>query len=430
MEAIVVDKVSKYYRKYSNRHRFQTLKSAIVKANIFKELSAEEKFLALDNVSFQVKEGETFGIIGSNGAGKSTLLKLVAGTSRPTEGTIEVNGRLSALIELGAGFHPEISGRENIYINGIMLGLSKKEISRKYDDIVRFAELEDFIESPVKTYSTGMYLRLGFAVAIHVDPDVLLIDEVISVGDQAFSQKCVDKFNEFRWRNKSVLLVTHALGMVVQLCDRALWLENGRIQSMGDPQKVVDDYLTFVSNKEEAVLSQAHGMMEEEAAQPEEESQVQRGKSSFKASRWGNRTVEITDVKLIDSNGKEKHIFQTGESMEIQMTVRANERVKDFVFGIGLFNSEGVCCYGSNTHIEQFKPQKFYGEGTVRIKIKRLNLIAGTYYLDVAIHKKDGFPYDYHRHLYTLRVKSSIADVGIFRPEHSWHFSPNIVIKK
>jgi len=430
VSAIVVNEVSKYYRKYAGKHRFQTLKSAILKGNLFKELRPEEKFLALDKVNFHVNEGETFGIIGSNGAGKSTLLKIVAGTSKPTEGKVEVKGRLSALIELGAGFHPEISGRENVFINGIMLGLSKKEINRKFDDIVHFAELEDFIESPVKTYSTGMYLRLGFAIAINVNPDVLLIDEVIAVGDQTFSQKCIDKINEFRWRNKSILLVTHSLGMVTQLCDRALWLENGRIQTIGDPQKVIDDYLTFVAQKEEVALSQTHGVMEEEAiAQPEADAQVEKEVSSYKPSRWGNLEIAIKEVKLLDSKGQEKHIFQSGEPMEIQMTIFSDKKVKDFVFGIGLFNSEGVCCYGSNTNIEQFQPQKFSGEGKVRVKIKSLNLIDGTYYLDVAVHKRDGFPYDYHRHLYTLRVKSRIADVGIFRPEHTWHFSKSIFFK-
>ena len=179
-------------------------------------------------MSFTVPKGCTYGVIGRNGSGKSTLLKCVAGITRPNEGRVTVDGRISALIELGAGFHPEISGRENVFINGIMLGLSKREIQRRFDEIVEFAELQDFIDAPVKTYSSGMYMRLGFAVAVHVDPDVLLIDEVLAVGDQSFTVKCLDKFAEFRRRNKTILLVTHSLDLVERFCDRALWLDKGK----------------------------------------------------------------------------------------------------------------------------------------------------------------------------------------------------------
>ena len=187
--------------------------------------------------------GSTFGVIGRNGSGKSTALKLVAGITKPTSGTVTVRGRISALIELGAGFHPEISGRENVFINGIMLGLTKREIEKRFDEIVEFAELEDFIDEPVKTYSSGMYMRLGFSVAIHVDPEVLLVDEVLAVGDEAFTHKCLDKFADFKRRGKTVLLVTHSLNLVERLCDEAIWLDGGRKQADGDPKRVVDAYI-------------------------------------------------------------------------------------------------------------------------------------------------------------------------------------------
>ena len=223
-------------RKYARRKQFATIKSAILSGTLVNDLNPDETFQALKGVSFVVPKGCTFGIVGRNGSGKSTALKVVAGITKPTTGTVAVEGRISALIELGAGFHPEISGRENVFINGIMLGLSKREITRRFDEIVEFAELEDFIDAPVKTYSSGMYMRLGFAVAIHVDPDVLLIDEVLAVGDEAFTHKCLDKFAEFRRRNKTVLLVTHSLNLVERFCDEALWLNDGRAQAMGDPQ--------------------------------------------------------------------------------------------------------------------------------------------------------------------------------------------------
>src|SRR5579863_10153925 len=228
--AIELHGVSKVYRRYSGKH-FATLKSALLQRSILRDLRPDETFSALTDVTFQVPQGSTFAVIGRNGSGKSTALKLMAGITKPTEGTVKVNGRVSALIELGAGFHPEISGRENVFINGIMLGLTKREIQDRFDEIVDFAELREFIDAPVKTYSSGMYMRLGFAVAIHVAPDVLLVDEVLAVGDEGFTHKCLDKFAEFRRRGKTILLVTHSLQLVETLCDDALWLDGGRVQS-------------------------------------------------------------------------------------------------------------------------------------------------------------------------------------------------------
>src|SRR6478609_7368446 len=246
MHAIDVTNASKVYRRYSRRHQFSTLKSALLSRSLTRDLRPDETFSAVRDVTFTVRPGRTLGVIGRNGSGKSTLLKLVAGITKPTTGTVHVNGRISALIELGAGFHPEISGRENVFINGIMLGLSKREVARRFDEIVDFAEMKDFIDAPVKTYSSGMYMRLGFAVAIHVDPDVLLVDEVLAVGDEGFTHKCLDKFAEFRRRGKTVLLVTHSLGLVERFCDDCLWLDKGKARDHGDPRRIVDAYLTSV----------------------------------------------------------------------------------------------------------------------------------------------------------------------------------------
>src|SRR3954464_6152598 len=252
--AIELENVSKIYRKYSGRH-FATLKSALLQRSILRDLRPNETFPALEDVSVTVPKGSTYGVIGRNGSGKSTALKLVAGIAKPTTGRVTVSGRVSALIELGAGFHPEISGRENVFINGIMLGLTKREITRRFDEIVEFAELEDFIDAPVKTYSSGMYMRLGFAVAIHVDPDVLLVDEVLAVGDEGFTHKCLDKFGEFRRRGKTILLVTHSLGLVERFCDEALWIDDGAGRAHGGPRRVIGAYVTGVGKSEEQVLA-------------------------------------------------------------------------------------------------------------------------------------------------------------------------------
>src|SRR5918999_827813 len=257
MNAIELSNVSKIYRRYSRRRQFATLKSALLSGSLIRDLRPDETFPALTDVSFTLPAGRTLGVIGRNGSGKSTLLKLVAGITKPTQGEVRVRGRISALIELGAGFHPEISGRENVFINGIMLGLSKREIARRFDEIVEFAELQDFIDAPVKTYSSGMYMRLGFAVAIHVDPEVLLVDEVLAVGDEAFMHKCLDKFAEFRRRGRTVLLVTHSLDMVRRLCDGALWLDSGVARLQGDPKRVVDAYLLDVAGVENQAMAAA-----------------------------------------------------------------------------------------------------------------------------------------------------------------------------
>src|SRR5215210_138194 len=239
MNAIEVTNVTKVYRRYARKKQFATLKSALLSGSLIQDLQPDETFPALQGVSFSVPAGRTYGIIGRNGSGKSTALKLVAGITKPTTGTVKVVGRISALIELGAGFHPEISGRENVFINGIMLGLTKREVTNRFDEIVDFAELKDFIDAPVKTYSSGMYMRLGFAVAIHVDPDVLLVDEVLAVGDEGFTHKCLAKFAEFKRRGNTILLVTHSLGLVDRFCDEALWLDGGRLKGLGEPRRIV-----------------------------------------------------------------------------------------------------------------------------------------------------------------------------------------------
>src|SRR5919112_1170388 len=253
--AIELTNVTKVYRKYARRKQFATLKSALLSGSLIHDLQPDETFPALQGVSFDVPAGRTYGIIGRNGSGKSTALKLVAGITKPTTGTVKVQGRISALIELGAGFHPEISGRENVFINGIMLGLTKRQIAARFDEIVEFAEMRDFIDAPVKTYSSGMYMRLGFAVAIHVDPDVLLVDEVLAVGDEGFTHKCLDKFAEFKRRGKTILLVTHALGLVERFCDEALWLDGGRMKGIGDPKRIIGAYITDVEDSEEHQLA-------------------------------------------------------------------------------------------------------------------------------------------------------------------------------
>ena len=437
--AIDAVNVTKVYRKYARKKQFATLKSALLSGSLVNELQPDETFEALRGVSFSVPKGCTYGVIGRNGSGKSTLLKCVAGITRPTTGTVAVDGRISALIELGAGFHPEISGRENVFINGIMLGLSKREIEKRFDEIVEFAELKDFIDAPVKTYSSGMYMRLGFAVAIHVDPEVLLVDEVLAVGDQGFTVKCLDKFAEFRRRNKTILLVTHSLDLVEKFCDQALWLDKGKTHGEGDPKLVVTAYIVDVEKSEEQLLAkeeaarvaQAEAPVARDDDSPQPHNPVETGEAPanmFAATegRWGTRELEITSVTITQADGTPSHVFHTGDSLTLKVGFRAHQPTRDFVFGVGIFNADGLCCYGTNTNIDELEPDRLSGEGEVRFVVDRLDLVEGTYKFDVAAHKLDGFPYDYHRQLYTIRVKSRQKDVGIYRPPHTWEVTGDV----
>jgi ABC-type polysaccharide/polyol phosphate transport system ATPase subunit len=444
--AIEVARVSKIYRRFSHRKQFATLKSALLSRSLIKNLRPDETFTALNDVSLTVPRGRTLGVIGRNGSGKSTLLKLVAGITKPSSGTVTVDGRISALIELGAGFHPEISGRENVFINGIMLGLTRREVTERFDEIVEFAEMKEFIDAPVKTYSSGMYMRLGFAVAIHVDPDVLLVDEVLAVGDEGFTHKCLDKFAEFKRRGKTILLVTHSLGMVERFCDEALWLDAGRIKGSGDPKRIVGAYITDVEQREEKELAATDARARDSASAaivspdepasavlPDTPMETATGPADmFRATegRWGSREIEITDVALLGPDGQPAHIFQSGEPLDLRIRMRAPLPVDDFVVGVGVFNAEGVCCYGTNTYIEELTPERLAGDIEAIFSIESLDLVEGTYKMDVAIHKMDGYPFDYHRLLYTFRVKSRTKDVGIYRPRHGWRFSGDVRFKK
>lgn len=417
MDAVQVRDVTKYYKKHADSHKFLTIKSALVNKTLFGDLQAGERFEALRGVSFDLAAGRTLGIIGENGSGKSTLLKILAGISRPTSGEVVTQGRISALIELGAGFHPEISGRENIFINGVILGLNRRQIQEKYEEIVRFAELEDFIDNPVKSYSSGMFMRLGFSIAINVNPDILLIDEVLAVGDASFVPKCLDKINEFRRNGKTIIFVSHDLGTVERICDEVIWVRKGLVEMRGYPKRVVDAYLEYVGRKDEAQTLARHGEEASAAAQGREK-------------RWGSREVEITGLRMFDGQGREKYIYHPDEPLAIEFDIAAAVPQDDFVFGVGVFNGEGVQVYGTNTLLEEYAARSLSGNGTVRLRLPGLGLVNGTYFLDVAVHKRDGYPFDYHHFQYTFRVASSLRDVGIARLRHEWDFSGGISLKK
>ncbi len=426
---ILIEGVSKRFRKHTvAKKSYTTIKSSLVE-RFFQGRYPKENFLpALIDLNVRIDPGKSLGVIGRNGSGKSTLLKLIAGIYRPDQGTVKVSGKISALIELGAGFHPDFSGRENIYLGGVMFGLSKKEIQARFDDIVQYAELEDFIDDPVRTYSSGMYMRLGFSLAIHTDPDILLVDEVLAVGDASFVQRCHNTISEFRRRGKTLLFVTHDLSSVERWCDEAIWLDKAKVRERGDPRRVIDAYLERVQVGEEAELElQNSGPAGVDASR-----RAVSKRPVDSEHRWGSGEVEILEVQMFGLEGDGRWIFREDEVVRIDVRYRLHKPIEDLVFGIGIVRADGVVVHGSNSDIDEQrvplpKRENFQegSEGVYRVRIDRLGLTEDSYFLDVAIHRRDGTPYDYHHLVYRFSVRSQKKYHGIYVPEHFWEFLPN-----
>ncbi len=421
--AIQARDLVKLYRRSSAGHQLRTLKSALLEGSLVQGIREEEAIRAVKDISFDVFPGQAVGLIGSNGSGKSTLLKMAAGILKPTSGSLEVNGRVAALIELGAGFHPEISGRENIFINGAVLGLSRRQLEERYDSIVEFSGLADFIEEPVKNYSSGMYVRLGFAVAIHTDPDVLMVDEVLSVGDEAFAHRCLRRIEEFLARGKTLLLVSHSLTLIEEICDRAIWLEKGVVRADGHPRRVVDAYREAIADEEgeahRLAMAARAGEQAETVGEPEDE-------EDHDTLRWGSGVVEIRGLR-VRAGGEETYHLHCGDTVTFEMDLAVHEAQKDFVFGLAISTPRGTECWGTNSGLAGFEPQLLAkGETTVELSCPSLRLAPGEYLVDVAVHAHDGTPYDYRRQFVGLSVTASERGVGVYFPEHRWQFGRGI----
>jgi ABC-type polysaccharide/polyol phosphate transport system ATPase subunit len=425
-EVVRVEGLSKLYRRLAPGFKLRTLKSALLERSLVGGLRPEEAIPAVSEVSFAVRRGEAFGLIGSNGSGKSTVLKLVAGILRPTAGVVTVDGRVSALIELGAGFHPEISGRENIFINGAVLGLSRRQVEARFDRIVDFAEVADFIDEPVKTYSSGMYVRLGFAVAVHTDPDVLLVDEVLAVGDESFAHRCLRRIEEFLAGGGTLLFVSHSLALVETLCDRVLWLEKGRMRELGEPRRVVDAYRHAV-----AVEEGLRHQLDKEAREMDPDAPAAAPPAGTAASaapdllRWGSRQAEIVGARL-RVDGEERYHLASGEPVCFELEVRAEEPLQDFVFGIAVTTPRGTEVWGTNTDLEGWRPERLEGTARIAIEVPSLELAPGEYRIDLAVHSRDGAPYDYRRHLLALTVTAPVLSAGCYAPSHTWRFDGGV----
>lgn len=401
MKAIHAEHVSKAYRRYGRKRTIGTFKSALLAGLGRAALAPDAVFPALTDISFEIEKGETAGIVGPNGSGKSTLLKLLAGILKPTSGRLETRGRVAALIELGAGFHPEISARENIEINAMLLGFPRKEIARRLSAIVEFAGIGDFLDEPVKTFSSGMAVRLGFAIAAHVDPDILLVDEVLSVGDEAFTHRCREKMEEFQRAGKTILIVSHDLGLVASICPRVMRLSRGRLVEDAPAPDVISRY------------------REEVAA---EEGRARLATASDSEERWGSGAARLEKVSLRDPSGVETRLLTAGSPFVVRLEGTVAEPLADFVAGVQISRVDGQVVFGSNTAIDRCVIGDVEKNFRVELAFDHADLAAGTYSLDVAVHSENGAPYDYRRGVLRFDVYAPEKISGVWRPARNWTF--------
>jgi len=389
--AIEFKQVSKRFRMHYARPR--SFQEAVI---LFFRRNNEStpEFWPLRDVSFEVAPGEAVGLIGPNGAGKSTALKLVSRIIQPTSGEIKVNGRVAGLLELGTGFHPDLSGRENIYLNGSILGLSRRDIKQRFDSIIEFAELARFIDMPVRNYSSGMLMRLGFAVATSFQPDILLIDEVLAVGDQAFQAKCLQRISEMQEDGVTILFVSHGLETVRRLCQRAIWLDEGRMRAIGPSSQVVVEYLSQVWKHTNIRL-------------------ISEGDATGRGRRWGSGEAVITQLEFQDGAGRPRRAYQTGDSFVARIHYQANQPVHKPAFGIAIYRDDGTHVNGPNTVQSGFDIDVIDGVGTVDYMIESLPLLPGRYEFTVAIYDHHSIhPYDHQHRAYTFEVEAGATWEG------------------
>ena len=401
--------VSDVWKRFQlRRHAESTLKGSVVR--YMKREKGSEDFWALKGVNFEVGKGEAFGIVGRNGSGKSTLLKLLVGIMKPTKGTIQHSGRISPLLELGAGFHPEFTGRENVFLNGAILGLSRAELRGKYDEIVAFAGLERFMDTAVKHYSAGMYLRLGFSVAIHVDPEILIIDEILAVGDEEFQGKCYERIHNFKRGGATLVFVSHDLGSVANLCDRAAWMDKGVTVKEGDAGDVANDYLmATIEHREETIRGGEDGTV-----------------TTAFGETWGTGEVKARRVRLLGQDGKAKTMFEVGEPFTLEVCLENLEEVHSVQVGFSVQTMSSLVL-GTNTGIRGLRLPALRRKMTVRYHIGCLPLNSGEYNVSIAVQNPDrpGHDYDFHNRMYVLRVSNPTSrhNMGVLNVEDAWDFS-------
>ena len=405
--AIEVNHVTKCFKVYLDKGR--TLKEKI----LFQNRRKYEKRTVLNDISFCVKHEEEVGLIGQNGCGKSTTLKLLTRIMYPDSGTIEMDGRVSSLIELGAGFHPDMSGRQNIYINASIFGLTRKEIDARLNDIIAFSELEEFIDNPVRTYSSGMYMRLAFSVAINVDADILLIDEILAVGDANFQSKCFQKMFELKKRGITIVLVSHDLQSIEKICDRSIWIDGGEIREEGLPFHVNNKYLKYMERKSDKDSSEESFYTKPNALTIDS-----------KLESWGNKKVYFKEVYLRNyhGNSSENDIINSESELVIELVLGVNINVEKCMIGIGINDNMGNMIFGTNTDLEQVQVPNIRDFKKVLFCIPHIHLIEGDYSLHASITDGKTDIYDWYPIIKTFHINNEQKFVGTVFLTHNWKF--------
>ena len=412
MESVIkIENVTKKFRLYSDRPL--SIKENIVRGmkNTYKE------FYALNDVSFEVKKGSTIGLIGKNGSGKSTLLKMINRTMFPDKGKITINGKIASLIELGAGFHPELSGRENIYNNATIFGFSKEEIDKRLPEIIEFSELEEFIDNTLRTYSSGMYARLAFSVAIHVDADILLVDEILGVGDINFQAKCANKIYEMKRNGTTIILVTHDMSTIDRLCDYAVRVKKTMARVVGQPSMMEEE------QEERQKIEETKAKVEEKEKNIKVEEKDVRKKITHLGEHFGNGNVIFTSCKLLDEKGVDRRSFNTGQKVKLQVEYLCQVDPADLQVNIGfeISSTQGIYIYGTNTSREGYKKIKLQKKGIIEVELENLRLLPGDYNIGIAIADlEEKASYDHYRSIAQFKMYSNIHDVGLVRLEHNF----------
>lgn len=433
---IEVHDITKSFKVYSDRGK--TLKERLVTPGRNKA----EMRQVLNGISFNVKKGEAIGIIGKNGCGKSTTLKLLTRIIYPDSGSIELKGRVSSLLELGAGFHPDMSGRENIYLNAAIFGLTKKEIDKKLDDIINFSELEDYIENPVRTYSSGMYMRLAFAVAINVEADILLIDEILAVGDISFQKKCFEKLKEIKRAGTAIVIVSHSLDQIEKICDKCIWIENGVIKEVGRSKKISDDYLIDMESKrlerfQEEYYSEIQTIEKSEKGNcvvqvektkldnvglNEDIKQLNKNLlNKIKRKEITKRMVYFSEMYITDKEGKEKLSFQTGDDIIVYIKYRVECEHAEGSICLLIYRDDGVYCFGSNTYFENEKIVDLKEYSILKITLKHVALLSGKYFFCIGLNNEEAVTYDYLENAACIHIFSNKGDLGVARITSEWN---------
>lgn len=370
-----------------------------------------KKFWALRDVNFEVATGEMLGVVGHNGSGKTTLLRLLGGVMVPNEGSVETVGRVNGLLDLNAGMHQDLTGRENVLISGVLAGLGRNDVRMRFDDIVDFAELQEFIDSPVRTYSAGMKLRLGFSVAMHVRPDILLIDEVLAVGDLAFQMRCLERIRQFRKKGCSIILISHDMSQIAGTCDRAIWLDHGSVRAVGDPADIVASYRSALLTASARKLPQ-----DIEDGTTYQGRILQAGKN-----RFGSLEGRLNDVVMLGLDGEQVSQIASGAALTIQAGVRASHKLPSSHFSVTITNAAGEVCFDVNTENDQTIVPGLTGTTLVELSLERLDLSTGNYSLSVGLWRSGWeYAYDYHVNAYDLEVVGTTPLQGILSPPRRW----------